>query len=302
MFAGTGTLGFIDNIEATQARLNAPRGLAVDAEGNVYIADGGNDRLRRVDLAGNITTIAGGAADSAGHGDGGAGSGVNFNNIQGIYTGPDDALYVVDSGHRNVRRVEKQNPFNTTTYMTGTGCVTTGVLAYLDIGSSGLTWDELGRAYFAATVQRNGVVCPLVDFNGQHALLRRELNGTLTYLSGTITNNATTNGDGQTGSETFWQPLTGDLFFDGDDLVFANGSDHRLRKITGVKDVVAGTTTGSTGTVTTIIGTRGSAGFSPLTLPGTELLNRPISLVRHPITGDIYIADTNNHSIRMLVP
>jgi sugar lactone lactonase YvrE len=66
-FAGTGTLGFAgDGGAATAAQLNYPGGVAVDAAGNVFIADTSNDRVRRVDPTNVITTIAGtGAASSA---------------------------------------------------------------------------------------------------------------------------------------------------------------------------------------------------------------------------------------------
>ena len=49
-----------DGGPATEAKLNAPAGLAFDAAGNLYIADQGNDRVRRVDTEGVITTVAGG--------------------------------------------------------------------------------------------------------------------------------------------------------------------------------------------------------------------------------------------------
>ena len=58
--AGTGSAGFAgDGGAATRAQLNAPAGLAVDADGNFYIADQGNDVVRKVDTSGLITTIAG---------------------------------------------------------------------------------------------------------------------------------------------------------------------------------------------------------------------------------------------------
>ena len=59
-FAGTGTAGFSgDGGMATSAQLGAPRGVAVDGSGNVYIADYNNHRVRRVSAAGTISTFAG---------------------------------------------------------------------------------------------------------------------------------------------------------------------------------------------------------------------------------------------------
>ena len=58
--AGTGEEGFSgDGGPAVEAHLNFPRGVAVDAAGNVYIADHGNHRIRKVDPSGTITTVAG---------------------------------------------------------------------------------------------------------------------------------------------------------------------------------------------------------------------------------------------------
>jgi sugar lactone lactonase YvrE len=63
--AGTGLAGFSgDGGPATAAKLNSPVGLAIDAAGDLYIADGGNGRVRRVDPAGVITTVAGGVKSS----------------------------------------------------------------------------------------------------------------------------------------------------------------------------------------------------------------------------------------------
>ena len=60
LFAGTGTMGFSgDGGPAIMAQLNDPCGIAIDASNNVYISDYGNTRLRKVDINGNISTIAG---------------------------------------------------------------------------------------------------------------------------------------------------------------------------------------------------------------------------------------------------
>ena len=61
--AGTGLAGFSgDGGPAAQAQLASPYGVAADMAGNIYIADLGNARVRRVGLDGNITTVAGGGA------------------------------------------------------------------------------------------------------------------------------------------------------------------------------------------------------------------------------------------------
>ena len=78
-FAGTGTLGFAgDGGAATAAQLNYPGGVAVDAAGNVFIADTSNNRVRRVDPTNVITTIAGTGAASSATGVRGPGAALKF--------------------------------------------------------------------------------------------------------------------------------------------------------------------------------------------------------------------------------
>jgi sugar lactone lactonase YvrE len=78
--AGTGEAGYAgDGGVASQAVLNSPQGLAVDAEGNLYVADTFNDRVRKIDLGGVITTIAGDGVQSySGDGQPATQAGLNF--------------------------------------------------------------------------------------------------------------------------------------------------------------------------------------------------------------------------------
>src|ERR1019366_9776569 len=76
--AGNGTNGYSgDGGAATNAELFSPTGVAVDATGNLFIADGGNDRIRKVGASGIITTAAGGGANNPG--DGGAATNAELN-------------------------------------------------------------------------------------------------------------------------------------------------------------------------------------------------------------------------------
>jgi len=103
--AGTGTPGFGgDGGPATAADLNTPRGLAVDAAGNLYIADTGNNRIRKVDAGGTITTIAGTGAGGYG-GDGGPADAATLSAPHGLALGGDGSLYISDTGNSRVRRL-----------------------------------------------------------------------------------------------------------------------------------------------------------------------------------------------------
>ena len=100
--AGSGTLGYSgDNGPAVNAQLNVPLGVAVDSDGNLYIADSDNNCVRRVSN-GVITTVAGnGMAGFSG--DGGPATAAQLYGPSGIVAGPDGSVYVADSVNSRVR-------------------------------------------------------------------------------------------------------------------------------------------------------------------------------------------------------
>ena len=106
-FAGTGERGFAgDAGPATEARLHGPSGVAVDAIGNVYIADTSNHRVRRVDVAnGTVHTLAGGGQAGFG-GDGGPAADALLHRPVAVATGPSGNVYIADAGNHRVRRVD----------------------------------------------------------------------------------------------------------------------------------------------------------------------------------------------------
>jgi sugar lactone lactonase YvrE len=102
--AGTGTLGFSgDGGQANSAKLYNPRSVAVDAAGNLYIADTLNGRIRKVDTSGIITTIAGSGVGSI-LGDGGPASGTMFEPIDVAVNAAGD-VFVADVTNYKVRKI-----------------------------------------------------------------------------------------------------------------------------------------------------------------------------------------------------
>ena len=100
--AGTGTCGFSgDGGPAAAAQLNNPSGLAFDSAGNLYVADSNNERIRRIDRSGNISTVAGTGTPGF-SGDGGPGINAKLYDPYGIGIVGDN-LYIAEGGGRRVR-------------------------------------------------------------------------------------------------------------------------------------------------------------------------------------------------------
>ena len=110
-----------DGGPATSAQLNYPRGVAVDGQGNVYIADFGNNRVRKVSPGGTITTFAGSGPSGccrAFSGDGGPATSARLSAPTGVAVDGKGNVYIAD---RDNRRVRKVSPGGTITTFAGTG-------------------------------------------------------------------------------------------------------------------------------------------------------------------------------------
>lgn len=114
VIAGTGTCGYGgDGGPATAATLDDPNGLAFDAAGNLYFADSNNQRIRRIDKQGIITTVAGTgiAGDSGDHG---RATRAQLANPFGIAIAPGDKLYIAEGAGQRVRLVDLHSGIITT--------------------------------------------------------------------------------------------------------------------------------------------------------------------------------------------
>ncbi|MCL2726555.1 MAG: hypothetical protein FWD69_19215 [Polyangiaceae bacterium] len=124
--AGNGTNGFADDT-GTAASFNSPWGLAVDTSGNVYVADNGNNKIRKVTSAGVVSTVAG--TGVAGHSDGAAMS-ATFNAPVGIAVDvTEGALYVAEGNNNDIRKITFDGMGNPQTVSTLAG---SGALALKD--------------------------------------------------------------------------------------------------------------------------------------------------------------------------
>jgi sugar lactone lactonase YvrE len=111
--AGNGTFGFSgDDGPATSASLAFPRGVAVDTAGNLFIADNGNSRIRKVTAGGVITTIAGSGFFGF-IGDGGPALLAGFQNPADVAFDASGNLLIVDAGNLRIRRVNAAGTIQT---------------------------------------------------------------------------------------------------------------------------------------------------------------------------------------------
>jgi len=121
-FAGSSTSGSFsgDGGAATSATFKNPYGVAVDSSGNVYIADYGNHRIRKVAVStGLISTIAGSGVSSYG-GDGGAATSASIKQPIGVAVDSSGNVYIADTGNHRIRKVTVSTGLISTIAGTGT--------------------------------------------------------------------------------------------------------------------------------------------------------------------------------------
>ena len=108
-FAGTGAAGADDGSAAT-ATFDLPEGIAVDAAGNVYVADNGNDRIRKITPDGQVSTLAGSGLVGSSNG---MGTAASFNSPFGIAVDAAGNVYVADSGSNLIRKITPSGSVST---------------------------------------------------------------------------------------------------------------------------------------------------------------------------------------------
>lgn len=177
--AGTGQGGFSgDGGPATSAQINNPRGVYADASGNVYIGDRSNHRIRKVDTAGIITTIAGGnAAGERGTLRGNATEGapatdVLLGNPQGISMNSSGELHFTDRLNRRVYRMDSAGNLHTVagTYVGDGGPATEASMSNphsLFIGSDGSQYIADGTQLRVRKVDPSGIITTIAG-NGSN--------------------------------------------------------------------------------------------------------------------------------------
>jgi N-acetylneuraminic acid mutarotase len=112
--AGNSVGGFAgDGGPAAEAMLNFPRSILVDRSGELYIADTRNNRIRKIDSSGTITTVAGLAGSSGSTGDGGEATRARLNSPHGIFMDDTGNLYIADRKNHSVRMIDPSGKITT---------------------------------------------------------------------------------------------------------------------------------------------------------------------------------------------
>ena len=199
--AGNGTQGSGgDGGAATSAQLFAPYQVALDSAGNLYIADSKNNKVRKVDAAGNISTIAGtGTAGSLG--DGGAATSAQLYGPSGVALDSAGNVYIADTVNGRIRKVAAS-----------TGNISTFAL----VGKPyGMVFDAAGNLYVA-------------DYNA-NGVRKVSPTGTVTTVAGTGSVGSSGDNGPATSATLYWPE---GVALDGSgNMYIADTFNHRIRKV-----------------------------------------------------------------------
>jgi sugar lactone lactonase YvrE len=270
--AGNGTTGYSgDSGPATSAQLNNPQGLALDSNGNLYIADAGNNVIRKVS-GGVITTIAGNGGAGAGCANGPAMS-AQFNAPAGLAVDSSADVYIVDTEDYCIRKLSN----GTITAVAGTGAASysgdNGQAVSATIGfTESVALDSHGNIYIA-------------DAGNERIREITVSTGVITTVAGNGTCCSFTGDGGPATSAVLASPLGVAVDSNGD-IFIADATHNVIREVTnGTINTVAGDFAIGAG----FSGDTGAATQAQLSLPQTVAVDG---------NGDLYIADQGNNRIR----
>lgn len=291
---GTGQRGGDgDGGRATAARLDRPAAVAALADGTLFIADSGNDRVRRVTADGRISTFAG-SGEKGFSGDGGPATDARLDKPVDLAVAPDGSVYVVDAGNRRIRRVSHDGRITTVAGTGESGFAGDGgpaTAAQLD-DPSGVAVGGDGQLYISDTenhrvrrVAVDGLIYTVAG-NGSEGLTRHSRDGRVESAA-------------ESPEERMLDQGLADKAFVGhpvavavdpaENLYIAELANHRVRKVA------------PDGAIVTVAGT-GTQGFGGDGGPAvTASLSGPTSVVAGS-DGSVYIADYGNRRVRKVSP
>jgi len=261
--AGSGTAGS-ENGVGTAAQFDNPTGVAVDSFGNIYVADTGNHLIRKISPKGDVITLAGSGTASFADRNGEA---AQFNNPTGVAVDSFGNIYVADKNNHRIRKITPEGGVSTFAgrtrgFANGTGREAQFKYPY------GVAVDSSGNIYVA-------------DFSN-HQIRKISSERAVSTLAGSVTPGSE-NGVGD--SAQFNYP-TGVAVDSSGNIYVAGNSNHLIRKISSERAVI--TLAGSTRGFADGIGTK-------------VQFDNPTG-VAVDSSGNIYVADKDNHRIRKISP
>ncbi|CAN5504565.1 hypothetical protein BH10ACT2_BH10ACT2_10600 [soil metagenome] len=255
------TNGFTDGIGAA-AQFSSPHGVAVDATGNVYVADTDNQRIRKITAAGDVTTLAGnGNADWVDDN----GTSAQFDHPRGIAVDTAGNVYVGDSANNRIRKITPGGDVSTLAGSTQGWVDGNGATAQLSF-PWGVAVDAAGNVYVAD--------------RGNNRIRKITPGGDVTTLAGQTLGGWVDD----TGAAAMFNHPQGVAVDTAGNVYVADTDNHRIRKITPV------------GVVTTLAGS--TLGY--LDGQGTAAQFAYPSGVALDAAGNVYVGDVSNERIRQI--
>ena len=199
------TSGFADG-QGTAAKFSTPVGITIDSNGNLYVADNVNHRIRKITPTGSVTTIAG---STSGFADG-QGTAAQFNSPRYITIDSTDNLYVTDYGNHRIRKITSTGSVTTLAGSTSGLADGQGTAAKFN-SPSGIAIDSSGNLY-------------VTDYYN-HRIRKITSTGSVTTIAGSTSGFA----DGQGFAAKFSTPV--DITIDSSGNLYVTDVNHRIRKI-----------------------------------------------------------------------
>jgi uncharacterized protein (TIGR03437 family) len=274
-FAGNGTIGYINAVGdgglATQAQLLLPSGVAIDSNGNVYIADNGHNLIRIVATSGIISTFAGiGYPGFAG--DAAAANACSLNHPEDVAVDSSGNVFIADTLNAAIRKVTTDGNINT--------IIGDAAIGYSGDGGVGTSAGLIEP--YAVAVDSSGQIFFAEPEDGR--IRKMDTKSIVTTIAGNGTLGFTGDGSAATGAELYLP--TGVAVDSSGNVYIADSVNARVRKLSGT-------------TINTVAG-NGGLSYSGDGGPATKAeLNAP-QAVAVDAAGNKYIADTANNVVRQV--